>query len=763
MRKNVLKNVGLYWLVVVTLFSAVFSFGFDRTELAASGTIIVNKYGIKGDGVTNNSVALVELKNDLMAIDETRHWVLKFLPSDKPYCYDDNTWINGLKRLTLIGYGASLQCISSSAEGRDAKPFGCRDICHYYPIDMKYETAKNTFGYDNIFHTGYEIKTANSGNLSVELNDSTEATNFAVGDEVRVYGFHQQDGGWPINPRYVEWHKINAVNGAVISFGKPLQYSYNENWFDYISYYYYNGNEVYRAGKPRIINLNHQYSAYFDFIAIIGFKIVPNRFPATTEADDLMISGNEVYYLDLAGDFPEFNIFPTGSKETVVKNCIIGGVIEVDKNLKEVVIEGCTIRGGDAFMPDPDSADNKQPHAIAAGTGCDTLTIRNNIIEHRINVGVKKLYIYDNEINIINRWGTAGPVGYKHAIAFYDNKWAHYCAYISGNNILKDVDAFDVAYEPLTLNYIDFDINSNIRIEQIISGITGGHSVRGIAPGHSLYAADGTTKLCTVTDIKEENGYIVAYVDWQNGNVPVNGVVFAYYGTRYVDFNGTIMREPGESGLVSGAEQVLDPMLEPANLLEQEAFTETFDSSREGMPELTRTFSPNGPNYHTTIVDCGKGIRFSDATGSGSEPWLKYSNFKIEGGRCSLSFDFNNNAQFPATVLIEFRDWSSSAYKKGPTIYLKSNGAIWANGNYYSSAYQLGEWVHVEIIFDMGITTDNNYTLKVGSQTYNLTFDADFNKLTQLYFFSTEDRFTQSYLDNIKFQPVRDKEMRIVS
>ena len=513
----------------------IFSNSLSAVEVYAlyqdAGTVSVNDYGVVGDGATDNSADLIALRDALITLDRERHWTLLFDASAYPYQYTNNRWLNGLKRVSVKGYGATLQCTSSLAAGNDCKPFNGRCIMHDYG-DEQYTGGTEAAD----FHTGHFIHSAARGDWGVYLVNAASNVYYQAGDKVFLHGLNTQNKGWSPNLRWYEWHTVSSVSSNYIQFAEQVQYDYSENWWDYD----YCGDGRYITGKPRIINLNRPEYNYPEYVRIEGFSFLANTNPVSTEADDIAIPGRVVELINLVGDFPEFQIFVRETELTVISNCTIGGVIEIDKMCKDVIIENSHIKGGDGMDGDTtNTCENLQPHAIKSATGCDRLYIRNNVVNHRINVCPKYLNICSNAIDIVNRYGA------NEAIMFYNNTWGGYYADISSNSINRSASETDVSYEASTLVYNSIDSSDNSILCDLTGTYAGGYRIRGIFEGHSLYDQTQTNKIGTVTGFEERSGSIAVLVDW--ASVPTNGAAITYYNMRYVTYDGALFaKEPGQ-------------------------------------------------------------------------------------------------------------------------------------------------------------------------------------------------------------------------
>ena len=69
-----------------------------------------------------------------------------------------------------------------------------------------------------------------AGAVSLTLLTAADAAKFKVDQLVMVTGLTLMPWGWPPNPENVEYHRITAINGNVLTLAKPLRFSYKTEW-----------------------------------------------------------------------------------------------------------------------------------------------------------------------------------------------------------------------------------------------------------------------------------------------------------------------------------------------------------------------------------------------------------------------------------------------------------------------------------------------------------------------------------------------------
>ncbi len=125
-----------------------------------------------------------------------------------------------------------------------------------------------------------------------------------------------------------------------------------------------------------------------------------------------------------------------------------------------------------------------------------------------------------------------------------------------------------------------------------------------------------------------------------------------------------------------------------------------------------------------------------------------------ESGRVKLSFDLRNDDQTPASVDVEFRDWSGSDWHRGPMLRIKPDGRVISAGKPVARL-EPGVWTHVEMAFAFGPDAPDTYTLRLtpkGEETQTLEglpfWEEQFAVCTWFGFSSQDDEKAAYYVDN---------------
>lgn len=110
-----------------------------------------------------------------------------------------NTPFFGIPKLIVMGYGASMNGLHGGA----------------------------------VLNTGVgraDIHSVDAGATAVELIDPDQSSLFSVGGMILLAGLDMQGYGYPPNPHFMEWHRIASIDGADITFERPIKYDYKGDW-----------------------------------------------------------------------------------------------------------------------------------------------------------------------------------------------------------------------------------------------------------------------------------------------------------------------------------------------------------------------------------------------------------------------------------------------------------------------------------------------------------------------------------------------------
>jgi hypothetical protein len=198
----------------------------------------VRAFGARGDGIADDTGAFramhaamrrLQEADDAARASDPRRPPVEFIIELPPghYRYIWNRWTWGLRRVTVFGYGAFIQCMHEGPFSVDQAPL-ISNREHYWTWD----SFGPAFGGPAAIPEDYgrRIRTARPGDQAVVLRHAGEGSAFRPGAWVMVQSYAQQQYGYPPNLRYFERAQVTAVEGAVIRLDRPLVHLHKEDW-----------------------------------------------------------------------------------------------------------------------------------------------------------------------------------------------------------------------------------------------------------------------------------------------------------------------------------------------------------------------------------------------------------------------------------------------------------------------------------------------------------------------------------------------------
>lgn len=376
-------------VLLLTLFfgQSVFSIETVRINVAKEFKIIPK---LVNNRVKDLSKSLIVMRDILIRRGPEKHYVLNFPYNSIPYAYSNNNWLKGLKNFTLqtdprdYPNKAIFKNISKEFGGQDQNPFYISGVFDAFRDEVYFERNQNISLDSGVLLKNSALK--NRKSIVVESVDD-----FHPDQWVLIHGHFQGNKKDSANLRYFEYKKIEYIIGNRIWFRKSLENDFHINWWDQEM-------GMRKIGKPRLLSLNRGNFSFAERIILKNIKFSPNekiifdkRYPkGLVNPTFLSFSALNVTLDGIEGDFPSFNIKVKESEETIIRNSVIGGYIEIGNIVKRILIENNKIKNL--------SRKKKFSSSITGGESCDRLVIRKNTLLSGINAICKELQIYGNKI-----------------------------------------------------------------------------------------------------------------------------------------------------------------------------------------------------------------------------------------------------------------------------------------------------------------------------------------------------------------------------
>jgi hypothetical protein len=173
----------------------------------ATQVVYASQFGISSSNTASQNNTGLALLQTYLQSSSTVIWEVVFAPSSSPYLYTNNRWLFGVRNVIIDGYGVSFENTNTSAAYSQSVPLYIND-----PFDDTGSAFCCT-----TYVNGYTVNTISQGVASLITSTAANSSNFAVGNEVLLYGFSQQEPSYPPADRYFEYAYVSAVNAATIS------------------------------------------------------------------------------------------------------------------------------------------------------------------------------------------------------------------------------------------------------------------------------------------------------------------------------------------------------------------------------------------------------------------------------------------------------------------------------------------------------------------------------------------------------------------
>jgi hypothetical protein len=294
-------------------------------------------FGIAGDGKTDNTAALIAIRDQIRAGPD-RVWAVDFEPGH--YGYADNRWAMFGDRTVILEFNHStVECFADAILPLGAGPLvwkpefpAPQDVDIFIPGDL-IESVRAVDAGGFIQTDTMRLKNAVAGR-------------YRPGDRVLVGGYIQQtteDGaagwGWPPNFRYFEWKTVaEALDANTLRFEDPFRCSYDAGWPDLL-----HGGRPY--GAPRIWRCRLDDGRQFNrSLTIRNAKFIGGRDRAPGTFTPISGTGWHVVFENCTAS-AETVCWPTVAKRNDFIDCRLGGAqVEMDKIVENVRFDRCEIR-----------------------------------------------------------------------------------------------------------------------------------------------------------------------------------------------------------------------------------------------------------------------------------------------------------------------------------------------------------------------------------------------------------------------------------
>jgi hypothetical protein len=268
---------------------------------------IVTDYGAKGNGVTSDAKAFNNF--NAWAIQQTQMVGLRLPPRN--YVLDTQSaqcFTQGVKRLVVDGYGASLSNIFAGGKG--------------WPSDNR--------------HSG-RIARVSARSKTVTLLSRSDSSKFTIGGWVAVAAFDMMGWGYPQNPWYFEYRQVVAINSStgVIT----LEAELNNN---YLSTY-----PLHSAGSASSADMGGP-ATIFAMASSWDTEVI-FRGVTFSQAQDIYGNARSIQYIDCK--FSDHGPAPSVSKHWKAVGTDLGSFVEVDKVLELLELDDVTcVRGNGQIL-----------------------------------------------------------------------------------------------------------------------------------------------------------------------------------------------------------------------------------------------------------------------------------------------------------------------------------------------------------------------------------------------------------------------------
>jgi hypothetical protein len=302
----------------------------------------VTVYGARGDGASDDTAAFramhkamrrAQLEDDrARATDPVRppiHFLIRLPPRNFRYSWNRWTW--GLRRFTLSGYGASIQCMHGGPYDVDQAPLiANREHYWTWPAEGPSYAAREDYG--------FLIAEARPGDTTVTVLPPASMKGFVPGAWVLIQSYAQQMDGYPPNMRYADRAQIVAIDKSTLHLDRPLTHLHKDNWPE-------NPSQPACIGRARVVMIDRPDCPFSLQQEFAGLTVRSN--PNHAEKDPAVKRTRET--LSICGalqasvkDCSLIALGVTQAGSVVVERCSIG-YTEPDKIVGDLSFADCSI------------------------------------------------------------------------------------------------------------------------------------------------------------------------------------------------------------------------------------------------------------------------------------------------------------------------------------------------------------------------------------------------------------------------------------
>ncbi len=201
------------------------AFAGDISRTTGNAWINANAvWGIKGDGVTDNTTELLTMRTWLRSNDNSR-----IIFTNGTYLYTNPFWLTGVKNVEVDGGFGLFRNTKTNIEHHFAGSISLA-------VNLDFFWNLGTGVGDELSGRLAEeepclINTVTNGSTNIVLQVSTNSSKFASNDWAYVYGWTGPSVSYPPNGKFSEFVRIRSSVGGEITIADPLKNYYDQRWY----------------------------------------------------------------------------------------------------------------------------------------------------------------------------------------------------------------------------------------------------------------------------------------------------------------------------------------------------------------------------------------------------------------------------------------------------------------------------------------------------------------------------------------------------